>query len=131
MTHTALVVLTGKNVGTLVGDGGASCWPVDKARAEASEYVVCCWNARSLERQVQDAAHGEAFLIGHVAGTSPCKRDAIPGRSRLEGWCVKFDRYALLAVSRAWPGGRPPWRYIDDVEGFIGQGVDRLGWHRL
>lgn len=129
MAHTGIVVFTGKSVATLVASGGSSCWVLNPDNAGLCDYLVCTWNSHSIVGDREAATHGEAFLVGRVSGTAPCKRDPIPNRVRLRGHAVLFDKYALISVPEVWPvGRRQPILYTADVETLLGLRLDSLRW---
>lgn len=129
MPHSAVVVFTSKSVGTLLADGGSSCWVLDADRAAECEYVICTRNANSRVGEIEDAHHRTAFLIGRVSGVAGCEREPIPGRKILEGAIVQFDRYARINVPNVWPyGRRNPVTYTADAESLLGRRPDSLVW---
>ncbi len=132
MPGTAVIVFTGKNIDTLLADGGSSCWVLNPGRARVCEYVVCTWNSRSRVGDPGTVSHGAAFLVGRISGTAPCRRERIPGRKILRGHLVQFDKYAVLDVADVWARGRRnPVAYTDDVERLLGLRLGSLRWRSV
>ena len=131
MPGTAVIVFTGKNVGTLLNDGGSRCWVLNPVRAGSCEYIVCTWNSKSGVGDQEIAAHGAAFLAGRVSGVVPCWRESIPGRKKSKGHLIQFKEYALINVPDVWPGQQNPVAYADDVERVIGTKLSGLKWKRV
>lgn len=132
MAHSAVVVFTSKDSGTLIAQAGSSCWALRPERARSREYVVCTWNERRAVRgEEEQVAHGAAFLIGRVSDVVPCDRAPLPDRKNLTGWCIKFDKYARINVPDAWPRHRQPVAYVGDVEHLLGLRLDALDWQSL
>ena len=55
-------------------------------------------------------------MIAPITETTPCQRDPIPGRKKLDGYLLRFDRFAAIDVANVWPGYRSPFIYSDDIE---------------
>jgi hypothetical protein len=128
MAHSGVVVFTGKSTGTLLAEGGSSCWVVDTARVRRCDYVICTWNTTSEMGEDEGVPRGTAFLIGEISGTRPCRRAPKPGRAHLKGHVIEFSRYARLNIPNVWPGQRQPVMYVDDVEQLLGLKLAELKW---
>lgn len=125
---SGFVVFTGRSTGTLLAEGGSGCWTASAKRVDATDYVLCTWNSRSIIGEDEGVPHGTAFLVGRISGVARCDREPIPGRARLDGVVARFDRYAAIHVPGVWPGLRSPFIYTDDVEALLGIKLADLEW---
>lgn len=119
MTENVLQVLTFKSIETILATGGTQSWALDRSRAKACKYVVCCRNANTRDSEGNEA-HGSAFIVGII-------NDVIPSTETRDRWLVRFKEYALINVGDQWEGRNPVRFYtVEDYKGYID--FDALDW---
>jgi hypothetical protein len=117
--ENVLQVLTFKSVETILATGGTQSWALDRSRAKACKYAVCCRNANTRDSEGNEA-HGSAFLVGLVS-------DVVPSTETEDRWLVRFSKYALVTVADQWEGRNPVRFYtVDDYAGHID--FDAIDW---
>lgn len=98
-----MLVLTSKNLETMILEGGCGHWKAKPSSILACRYVVATRNKHSTWVQGQES-HGAAFLIGEIEGVSPIQDRSI----------VKISRFSEVNIKNVWiPGGSNPVRYVD------------------
>lgn len=119
MADHVIQVLTYKSVHTILATGGTQSWALDKGRAKACKYAVCCRNAHT--RKPEDIVpHGTAFIVGEVS-------DVVPSTETEGRWLILFSKYALIEVDDQWEGRNPVAYYtVEEYEGAID--FDALKW---
>ena len=119
MSENVIQVLTFKSIETILATGGTQSWALDRTRAKACKYAVCCRNANTRDAEGNEA-HGSAFMVGLVS-------DVVPSTETEGRWLIKFSKYALVNVGDQWEGRNPVRFYdSDDYSGFID--FDALDW---
>lgn len=119
MSENVIQVLTFKSVETILATGGTQSWAVDRGRARACKFAVCCRNANTRDAEGNEA-HGSAFLVGLVS-------DVVPSTENPDRWLIQFSRYAIVNVGNQWEGRNPVRFYtVDDYDGYID--FDALDW---
>jgi len=117
--ENVIQVLTSKSVETILATGGTQSWALDRSRARACKYAVCCRNANTRDAEGNEA-HGSAFLVGLIS-------DVVPSTKTENRWLVRFNEYALVNVGDQWGGRNPVRFYTDkDYEGLIN--FENLDW---
>lgn len=119
MADQVIQVLTYKSVQTILSTGGTQSWALDRSRAKACKYAVCCRNSHT--RHPEDVVpHGTAFMVGLIS-------DVVPSTETEGRWLVLFSKYALVGVDDRWEGRNPVAYYtVEDYEGDID--FDALDW---
>lgn len=119
MSQNILQVLTYKSVETILSVGGTQSWALDRARAKACMYAVCCRNAHTRDAEGNEA-HGSAFIVGKIS-------DVVPSTETDDRWLVLFSEYALINVADMWEGRNPVRFYtVDDYKKYID--FEKLNW---
>lgn len=119
MADHVIQVLTYKSLHTILATGGTQSWVLDRGRAKACKYAVCCRNAHT-RNPVDLVPHGTAFIVGQVS-------DVVPSTETEGRWLVLFSKYALIEVDDQWEGRNPVAYYtVDEYEGAID--FDALKW---
>ena len=103
--HSAIITFTSRSASEIVASGGSQAWVLDRAKARAYEYLVCCRN-RNTDWSVGDEPHQSAFLIGRISDVVPATDPDAPSR-----WLIKVNQYALINLPDIWQGWRNPVRY--------------------
>lgn len=112
MSDNVIQVLTYKSVETILSVGGSQSWAVDRNRAKACKYAVCCRNANTREAEGNEA-HGSAFMVGKVS-------DVVESTDHDGRWLILFSEYATVNVGDQWEGRNPVRFYtVEDYEGHI------------
>ena len=120
--ETVIQVLTYKSVETILAVGGTQSWTVDRFRAKACKYAVCCRNAHAPDVESIEV-HGSAFLVGKVA-------DVVPSTDHDGRWLILFSEYALIAVRDQWEGRNPVRFYnVEDYAKSID--FENLEWESM
>jgi len=122
MADQVIQVLTFKSIQTILATGGTQSWTLDKGRAKACKYAVCCRNAHT--RHPEDLVpHGTAFVVGLIS-------DVVPSTETEGRWLILFSKYAMVEVDDRWEGRNPVAYYtVDDYEGEID--FDALKWNPM
>lgn len=119
MSDNVIQVLTYKSVETILSVGGTQSWAVDRNRAKACKYAVCCRNANTREAEGNEA-HGSAFMVGKVSGV-------VESTDHDGRWLILFSEYATVNVGDQWEGRNPVRFYtVEDYDGHID--FDALDW---
>lgn len=112
-----MVVLTSKNLDTMIAEGGCAYWRAKPQSIRTCSYLLATRNRHSTWVQ-GDERHGSAFLIGEISGVKEVK-----GR-----YVVQLSRYATIDIPNVWPGvGANPVRYISLAD-FPGIDPASLAW---
>lgn len=127
MPNDALIVFTAKSTELIHQQGGTSSWVLSPASMRDVRYVVCTRNTgRELDEGdgPRTEAHGEAFLVGRVAGLKQVKVE-----NNRKRYLVQMSEYARVSVPDFWTHDRNPTRYTDtDTLRTWGIDVGTLNW---
>lgn len=97
----AVMVFSGKGLGTIFAERGTGQWKLDKANVTACPFVIVTRNLHA-EWSEPGVAHGSAWLVGRISGLLPADDNR---------WTITFSEYALIDRPHAWPGTRFPLTY--------------------
>ena len=124
--HSAIFVLTGRGIETMLAEGGSQAWTIDAKRARDCQYVVCVQNHHQdlFDPKQLSADHHTAFLVGRLARITPADPGNGETRKKLE-----FSEYARIDRPNSWPGNRNPVFYgsLED----LGIDVDSLDFQPM
>lgn len=117
--HSAVFVLTGRGIETMLDEGGSQAWVIDTSRAKDCEYVVCVQNHKQdqFDSKQLSAPHHTAFLVGKLAGIAAADLGNGEKGTRKK---LLFSEYAEIDLADKWPRYRNPVFY-GDLEDF---GID-------
>jgi len=114
-----VVVFTWKDTDSMTAEGGCGYWKADIRRLRDCSYLVATANANAEDTNFTAQQHGQAFLVGKVAGTfrSPKYPDRV---------VITISEYAEVDIPDVWPGNQNPVYYTSfealDID------PDKLHW---
>lgn len=106
----AVMVFSGKGLGTMITERGTGHWKLDKNKVTACPFVIVTRNLHA-DWSEPGVPHGTAWLVGRISGLIPADDSR---------WIITISEYAIVDRPRAWPGTRFPLTYTSLGE----QGID-------
>lgn len=104
MFGRTIVIFTGKTPEMLFDLGGTGWWVAAERELKRVDYAIICHNAHDPRFPGDASKHGDAILIGRVAGFET-RED---GRK-----LIKFSKFSDFSIKGFWPGNRNPVYYME------------------
>lgn len=129
MPEEVVVVFTYRSTETIIRDGGAYWWKLNRDRARKCVYAVCTRNA--FREGVQGTEeHQSAFLVGKVSGLSLYSGNEESNAGR---YIIHFSEYAQVNIPNVWDGDRNPVKYspLEEFEKHFNIDFSALQWEPM
>lgn len=129
MSEEIITVFTARSGESIIDDGGASWWRLDRNHARKCAYAVCTRNAYADWVQGTEE-HQSAFLIGKVSGLLPYSGNEEANEGR---YLIQFSEYARVHMPNVWQGDRNPVKYslLEEFQERFDTDLSALQWEPM